>query len=439
MIGFTLILILFILGLVLLESLSNTKEIRENWPKHRCKISVMPFASVYGHNTQENFNFCMQTTLAVEAGPLFTPIFTIFGTLLSTISVIMNVMNSLRVSFATFMGGINLMFQNFTDRIKQLTYRLQMSTARMKSLMGRLYGTFFAIIYAGISGIQATNNFGNTFLFKFLDTFCFDPTTRVSIEGKGLIPIQRVEIGDIFEQTKSRVTGRFSFLGDGQQMVCLGGVTVSTNHFVLSPTGTWIRAEEHPDAVSCGVWSGGSASPLICLNTSDHQIPIASLRFRDYDETEDADSVTMQYIQNLINAGQTPAEKPPMSYSNVLDPSIPIAMKDGMKKELGQIQLGETVESGTVIGLVEKEVKEVVTLSTGEVVGAGLLTWRGTQWHRPCTFLESKQLETPVVFKNLICTPSAILFTDKGTGFRDYMELHSQDAEQFYDGALRST
>lgn len=435
MIGFTFILILFILGLVMLDSVANVKEIKENWPKHRCKITIMPFASLYGHDPQENFNFCMQSTLTQEAGPLFTPIFQIFGVLLSTISIIMNVMNSLRVSFATFMGGVNLMFQNFADRMTQLTYRLRMSAAKTKSLMMRIYGTFFAIIYAGVSGMRAANNFGNTFLFKFLDTFCFDPTTPVDIVGKGRIQIQNVGIGDVFTKTKSRVTARFAFLGDGQSMVKLGQTIVSTNHF-LKYNEKWIRAEEHPDAQPQGVWAGGVEAPLICLNTSDHMIPIDNHIFCDYDETEEANEDTMKFIESRINAG-FPSSVPPKSYSNVLDPSIEIQLKGQKTKSLSQVQLGDMTETGQVIGIVDREITDVVTLSTGEKMGAGTLVWNGTQWIRAESSSQSPQ--KPTIYRNLFLTPSAILFTCKGTAVRDYMELHSQEAEQFYDTTLRST
>jgi hypothetical protein len=435
MIGFIFILTLFVLGLVLLDSVANAKDIKENWPKHRCKITIMPFASLYGHDPQENFNFCMQSTLSQEAGPLFTPVFQIFGVLLSTISIIMNVMNSLRVSFATFMGGVNLMFQNFADRITQLTYRLRMSAAKTKSLMMRVYGTFFAIIYAGVSGMRAANNFGNTFLFRFLDTFCFDPTTPVDIVTKGIIPIRDVEIGDVFASTKSRVTARFTFLGDGQPMVKLGQTVVSTNHF-LKHHGKWIRAEEHPDAIPQPVWAGGKEAPLICFNTSDHQIPIVNHIFCDYDETEKANEDTMKFIESRVNAGNT-TSNPPTSYSNVLDPSIQIQLQGKGSKSLSKIQLGDQTETGKVIGIVDREIADIVTLPTGEKMGAGTLLWKDTHWTRAHS--SSQAAQETVIYRNLFLTPSAILFTCKGTAVRDYMELHSQEAEQFYDTTLRST
>lgn len=440
MIGLVMITILFIGGLIFLDSLSNVKEIKENWPKYRCRINIMPFASLYGYDPQENFNFCLQNSLQTEAGPLLTPVFTILATIMGTIGVLMNTLNSIRVSFATFMGGINLIFQNFTDRIAQLTYRLRMSAARMKSLMSRIYGTFFALLYAGVSGMRALNNFGNTFLFRFLDTFCFDPDTPVEIEGKGSIPIQNVQLGDVFAQTQSKVIATFSFLGDGQAMVKLGNTLVSTNHFVRSAQGTWIRAEEHPEAVPADVWSGGVARPLICLNTHDHQIPIGPHIFSDYDETEDADVDTMNFIETTVNGGvPTGSKKPSFTYSQCVSPTTRIRMTGGGFKPIESIQLGERTQNGIVLGWVEKNVTEICTLPTGEKVGAGLLLFDKTKWVRAGSLYPIETLSTPIPYRSLILTPSAIVETEMGTAFRDYMELHSQEAEKYYDAALRSS
>jgi hypothetical protein len=257
----------------------------------------------------------------------------------------------------------------------------------------------------------------------------------VEIEGKGRIPIRQVEIGDIFTKTKGRVTARFTFLGDGQPMVKLGQTVVSTNHF-LKYEGKWIRAEEHPDALPQPVWAGGVEAPLICFNTSDHQIPIETHVFCDYDETEEANEDTMKFIESRINAKPS-SLNPPTSYSNLLDPSIEIQLKDRSSKQLAKIQLGDQTETGNVIGIVDREITDVVTLPTGEAMGAGTLLWKNDHWERAST--DTQKMHAPVIYRNLFLTPSAVMFTCHGTAVRDYMELHSQEAEQFYDTTLRSS
>lgn len=436
MVGFLLLLILFSFGLYFALSLSDVKEIKENWPIHRCRANVMPFASIYGYDTQENFRYCMSNVMSIGAVPLLGPIFSILGVLLSSISIIINTINSFRVQIATMMGGINTVFQNFTDRMSQLTSKVKLSAARIKSLMLRLYGIFFAIIYMSISGVRALNNFSNTFLFRFLDTFCFDPTTQVDIEGKGLIPIRDVKIGDRFNQNNARVTAVFSFAANGQPMVRLGSILVSTNHFVQHK-GKTIRADEHPDASPTVPWIGGDENPLICLNTDNHTIPIGSYVFKDYDETEEGDTETMKMIEEQINAGLSSSSKP-ISYSNVVSPDTRLYRKEGSPIPIQSIRLNDTLTNGTVIGIVEKEVDEICRLPDGSQVGAGLLIWNDTQWQRAGDVYPIEKLPSSQIFRNVFLTPSAVVETETFM-FRDYMELHSHDAEFHYEKYLRST
>lgn len=434
MVGFLIIMLLLVGGLYVLLSVSNIKEIKENWPKHRCKATVMPFASAYGFDTQENFTYCMSNIMNQEAGPLLSPVFQILGVLISTVAIIVNTINSFRVQIATMMGGINTIFQNFADRIGQLTAKLKMSAARIKSLMLRLYGIFFAIIYMSLSGVRALNNFSNTFLFSFLDTFCFDPETPVEIEGKGIVPIRSVKIGDRFVKDGSQVTATFQFEADGQPMVKIGQTVVSTNHFLLHE-GKKIRADEHPDALVSLPWSGGAEHPLICLNTNTNKIPIGSYVFMDYDESEEADDISMKMIESIVNNTEKSYSPKSHSYSNCFSANTVLKMKDGFKK-ISEIQLGDELATGKVIGKVQKQVNDVCLLPDGTQVGAGLLVWDKTSWKRAGDLYPVQK--SPTEFWNLFLTPSAVIETQTGVCFRDYMELHSHDAETHYEASLRS-
>ncbi len=435
MVGFLLLLILLCGGLYFILGLSDIKEIKENWPKHRCKASVMPFASVYGFDTQENFTYCMSNIMTMEAGPLLTPVFQILGTIIGAISIIINTINSFRVQIATMMGGINTIFQNFTDRISQITAKVKVSSQRIKSLMLRLYGIFFAIIYMSVSGFRALNNFSNTFLFKFLDTFCFDPDTPVDIQGRGRIPMRNVRIGDKFING-TRVTGTFEFGADGQPMVRLGDILVSTNHFILHE-GKKIRADEHPDALIALPWTGGKENPLICLNTDTHTIPLGGYTFMDYDESDEADDESMKMIEGIVNAGLSVSPKS-FSYSNCFASDTEVLMKEGGSKKVSDVKVGDCLTTGIVVGKVQKEVHEICTLPDGKRVGAGILVWHKNAWKRAGDVYPVKT-GTTEYFTNVILTPSAVVETVGGACFRDYMELHSHDAEVHYEAALRGS
>ena len=435
MVGFIILLFVMIGLWAILLGAADTSEISRNWPKHRCEPTVMAFASFYGHDTTENFQFCLKNIMNNEASGILSPIFQILGTFLSTLSSLMSVANSVRLEFATFMGGINTIFQNFTDRISQLTFKIQSTAVRMKMLMGRLYATFYSLMFMSMSGIRALQNFTDTELFKFLDTFCFDPDTLVSIKGKGLTAVKNVKIGDVFTQTGGRVTSTFLFEANGQPMVDIGKIRVSTNHYVhLENTPVVMKSKDHPDAIKAPDWSGGTERPLVCFNTSDHIIPVAGYRFVDYDETEDGDSEAMKWVDESLNAKTVGTVYANGSYTTAVEGNTEIRLTDGTFLPISKLSLGQKLSSGRVIGLVKKEVKEVCKLPSGELVSSGNLIWipRDKCWKRGFEEFDTRILEAPEVYYSLICSPSGSFETKGGHMLRDYLEVHSPEAESFY-------
>ncbi len=418
--------------------MADIEEVKKNWPKYRCRPSVMPFASLYGHNTGENFQFCLSNMFGLEMGDALGPIFTILASMVSTLMTILQVANSIRIQLATLMGGIQTVFQNFTDRFKQLMATVQQSAYRMKLLMGRLYGTFFAMIYMGISGMTALTNFTDTVLFDFLDTFCFDPDTPVMIQGKGQVPVKDVQIGDVFAQTGSVVTSTFQFDADGQQMVELpGNILVSTNHYVYW-LGKWVQAGDHPMATPKGPWRGGKEKPLICFNTSDHKIPIGQFVFLDYDETEQGDKETMEWIDLKLNGKHLPSHRS-YDYTNVVDKATFIKMKDGSLQSIQKIQLGDQISTGRVVGVIQKQANRICELPQNEFVTPGLSYWQTNQWVRAGDSLPIQELDYPQTFYSLVVLGSATFETHRHTMMRDYVEVHSPDAEQFYSRSVEGT
>lgn len=431
MVGFILLLLLFTGIWIAMIGMADIQEISKNWPKYRCRPNIMPFASLYGHNTAENFQFCLSNMFGSEMGTALGPIFTILGSIISTLVTLIQVANSIRVQFATMMGGVNTVFQNFSDRFKQLLAAVQMSAYRMKLLMGRLYGAFFAMIYMSIAGMTSMQNFTDSVLFDFLDTFCFDPDTLVEIEGKGFIPVKDVEMGDIFVKTGGRITSTFQFEADGQSMVELpGNILVSTNHYV-NYLGKWVQAGQHPQAKPKGPWTGGKERPLICFNTSDHTIPIGNFFFLDYDETEEGDKETMEWIDTKLNGKKSTKERN-YEYSSCVGKNTMIRMADGSQKPIQSIHLGEQLSTGKVIGVVSKESTSSCQTPLGDTVAPGLVYWETNQWIRAGDVCKEVYLETSQTFYSLVVLKSATFETGNGLFMRDYVEVHSPDAEQFY-------
>ncbi len=414
---------------------SNTKEIADNWPKYRCSPTVMPFAGFYGYDAAENFNFCTKAIFEGQAETLLGPFGAILATFVGTLSTLIQSANSMRVQLATLVGGVTKITKEFQDRITQVMFRTQITASRIRMLMGRLFGTFYAVIFMGLSGITAVTNFGDTFLFKFLDTFCFPPETLVELEGYSTpVPIASAKIGDRFKATGKDITAIFSFYSDGQPMVQFpNGLQVSTNHY-MKHEGKWIQARQHPDAVPAGQWSGGYVRPLICLNTSDHVLPIQGYTFLDYDETDDGDMETMAWVEKTVNGGTLLSTKKNLEYSPSVSAETKIRINATTTIEAGKLKLGDVVSTGMIRGIIKKKVSRICELAKNEWVSEGTLTWcpEKAMWVRAAEIYTVHPLAQDNIFYNFVVTPTAQIELASGQQIRDYVEVHSPESEQFY-------
>lgn len=412
----------------LLNNTINIAEISANWPKYRCSPSVMPFASVYGYDTAENFQYCMKQIFQGQVGGVTGPFATILTTMTSSLMEILNNLNSLRVMIATLVGSIGKMMQEFVDRFKLAMSQIKLSGLKIQTLMRRLFGTFYAVIYMGLSAVMVGQNFSETVIFKFLDTFCFAPETLIEIQNKGTVEIQDVKLGDRCSNG-ARVISTYRFMADGQPMVWFGNIEVSSNHLVWNGE-KWIESEEHENAWPGRPWRGGSERPLICLDTETHQIPIDKYIFSDWDETHESDEATMKLAEERVNGRVLKTLPRPWKYQPAFHESTEVVLLSGETKQISEIALGDELKTGKVVGLGKRLVKEITTTASGTCVTPSTLVWNEYEWIRAGhQASETVALETEQVFYTLVVLGTATVEVSTGEVFRDMLEVHSPDME----------
>lgn len=434
MLGIILTTLILIGVLVGCSFLTNYKEIKTNWAKYRCRPDVMLLAPIYGQDPVQNLEFCLKSGFDSRAAATTAPFYTYLSSFAAVLSTLLGGINSVKMTFATIVGTATTVFSQFSQRIQALFYRVQMTAIRMKFLMNRVFSSMYSIIFMGQSGIKAGMNFMRTPLWGFIDTFCFDPDTPIFVKGYGLIPIKDVKIGDVLE-TGEQVTATFQFSADGQPMVRLGDVLVSTNHYLLHNS-RWIQAADHPEAKSAGPWEGGLERPLICLNTDTHSFRIGPYTFKDYDETSEGDEESMKQVLEMLNGGIKRRMKCRDSTMGC-DPETLLECPASRSKKAGDIALGDELTHGRVAGIVRKLTSKVCYYK-GERFAPGTSIWSEKEnlWIRAEDLTAPYNLTKPATFVSFIVSPSASIETHKGTMFRDYMEIHSPDLEKPYAEAL---
>ena len=402
-----------------------------DWEKYRCQPQYMAIAGLLGKNTNENFAYCTEKVFSVKVPGVVNPMYKILAQGTGVMGTILDTANSLRLSLATLVGGVTNIVQDFTSRITQFFFSIRAQVQRMRSLMYRIYGTMFAMFYMVFSGITAAQNFFDTTVGRILNFFCFPPETPIQVEGRGTIPISEVRIGDRIIGGDT-CTAVFRFWADGQEMVQLGGVQVSTNHYVMYG-GRWIMAGEHPDAQRIGPWMGGRDRPLICLNTDTHKFRLGAYTFSDFDETDAADATTERWVEKTLNGGTKNQGKRSWStYGAVMQPSTLIRTATGLKSA-ADLRIGDLLDNGSrIIGLVQKRTNE----TTAEGITPSTLIYHNNEWTRNGRISKRIDMEMPENYVGVVAYPYNYITTDSGLHLRDYVEVLNQDAERAYSAAL---
>ena len=437
-------LVVLTLGLIIAFYSTYLKQIGANFAQYRCNPAFMPFASLFGYDTSENFQFCLGAIFQGRVAEVFAPIFKILEGFTSILNTITNVALGIRKLFSNFLLTVNGFIANVRDRIEALMFQVRLLLLRMKELMGRVYGTMYAVMWMGLSGISAGKNMAENDLVKFMMEFCFDPATPVLKADGSWVRIADLKLGDVLAPTAANptptVTSVFAFDGTQTPMVRIGDVSVSASHYVQY-RGHWLEAEDHPDAVPTV-----SLPVLSCLNVSGHEFLVGRERLvaADYDEHEDPATVTATQrlaagaLNGLGPKGVASAEVE--DYSLGLDPTASVRMADGSWRRLCDIVLGDAVwNAGAIKGIVWEQCDSVIQSPAGCMAAAQLVFSPSAMTWVRAAHLFSPQKDSAALLHLITETTGALEIKSDGQSslfVRDYREVALPDMESAYQEAF---
>jgi hypothetical protein len=425
-------------------TIGNLTEIGENFSRYRCNPLLIPFASSFGYDTRENFNYCLSSVFNQKAAVVFAPIYGLLSNFTTIIQLIVDVALGLRKLFANFLFGVNTFIRSVRDRIQGLLFNIRISLLKMNTLMNRVYGTMYSVIWMGTSAMTAGMNVADNSLVKFLFEFCFDPDTEVCMADGSWRRIRDVVIGDALRSADgtavTHVTSTFVFDGVRTPMVRIGDVLVSAEHYVQCATdGVFHPAHQHPDAVPAA-----SIPRLYCLNVADHQFRVRNgdgvLVVSDYDEHSTRDVVyeTQAIALRALNGGDPQPADGVDDYSLGVDGALEVRMADGSWRRMDALALGDTVwNSGHITGIVCEHAAHTVECGGGAIVSPAQIVFDGDKWVRAAHIGtlrdESKQLYS------IITSRGGTLEIRGGEThyfIRDYREVSLPEMEAAYQSAF---
>jgi len=389
--SFILLMVIFVGIFAFMEYRSTVANTSDNWSEVRCQPQNMVLAGLYGHDANENFQFCIQQIIQESTKGATAPFAQGMGGFTSVLLNLMTSANSFRTTLATMAGGIMKIIGEFKARMTALMGRVKLTASRMRSMMYRVYGTMFAVMYMGMSAQTGIANFGDTFIFKFIDTFCFAPGTRVVMADGSERDICSIKTG--YELKGGSVVEAVIECPGVGPLYQIYGVNVSEGHRVWSTElNKFISVKDHPDAVLTTI-----VEPILwTLITSDREIPVKGdnriVRFADWEElpsTKEAAKEWDMIVQVILNKrmmnDRTPASSVPKS-APCIDRLILVNKHQAGPIPIGLIQVGDWILDSTTWVRVTGRCERTVETSIGPVgnrVTDGLWLQRDGLWVHP--------------------------------------------------------
>ena len=403
----------------------SIKGVADSWSRYRCNPLILPFSEYFGYDSAENFEYCVRTMMQDQSGEFFQPVYALLGQYTSSLGMIVNTVAGFRKVLGNFKLSTDSFIQSVMAKIQAMMFSVRMTFLKMQTLMGRVYGTMYSIIFMGTSAVTAGLNLGNNSLVNFMFEFCFAPTTRVRMIDGSMREIQHIHVGDVLEGNV-RVTSTFVFDGSNTPMVRIGSDVLSAQHLVK--TDTWIEAAQHPQAIPTA-----SLDRLICLNVDGHAFQTAAgLIVADYDESSDPTVIAeAQHIaQKALNGCANQDFQ--QSYELGLDPKAEIRLLDSWKS-LDTVEIGDVLYGGIkVCGIVKEDCTDVFVHHGLRVSGAQLV-WDET-WVRAETL--GLLRADPAVLTQLVTDRAGPLFFRDFVA-RDYREAPIPEMEAPYLAAVK--
>jgi len=142
-------------------------KIKKNWPSYRCTPYIMPFASFFGEDPTENFQYCVQNIQSSgmddALGPInytMNNISNLGGQITSGIGGIRSMVNNIRKSTSGIFGSIMSVFLNIVSEVIKIIINLN---SAMNKTMGIL-GTSMNIVISTQKTMESAWNgsFGTT-------------------------------------------------------------------------------------------------------------------------------------------------------------------------------------------------------------------------------------------------------------------------------------
>jgi hypothetical protein len=269
------------------------KQIKDDWPTYRCNPAYMPFASMFGHDTGENFTYCMQNMQSNYMETLLQPLNYNMGVQADMGTNLSGGLNGVRAFFDKMRNYTTSIVGNIFGVFLNLLIEVQRIIINIKDLFGKLVGIMTTLMYTLEGAMMTMESTWAGPPGQLTRALCFHPATKLRLKDGTLKPISEIPLNSVLK-TGCQVYAvmQISNLDSAGRIVeplykILGGeeaaepILVSGSHLVYAPDrNQFIPVKELPKALL----AEQTSEYFTCLITSDHTIPIGEWIFHDWED-----------------------------------------------------------------------------------------------------------------------------------------------------------
>jgi hypothetical protein len=270
------------------------QRIKDNWPVYRCQPLIMPFASVFGHNTSKNFSYCIQNIQSSFMDDLLKPVSFNIGILGGITSDLTDSLNGVRGFMSLFRFNLADIFKNIFATLFNIMVEIQRTMVNIKDMIGKMMGIMMTTLYVLNGAMLTMTSAWEGPPGGLVRALCFHPETKINLQNGEIIPMKDLPLNSILPNG-SRVCAvmKISNLDENGKYVedmykvknqCDSNddILVSGSHLVYDAS---IHQFVHVKDLSVAERADTNCDVLYCLITSDHTIQIGEWIFHDWEDS----------------------------------------------------------------------------------------------------------------------------------------------------------
>jgi hypothetical protein len=292
------IIIMFILLYFFNIYAVGTTHIKDNWPIYRCQPVMMPFASLFGHDTGQNFAYCIQNIQTNFMGDLLKPVnlnLSILGNITSGMTDNLNFTRGFMSDFRFNLEGVHL---NIFATMYNIMIEVQRMVINITDMMQKLLGVIITLMYVLDGSMMTMTSMWKGPPGKLIRALCFHPETKVTLKNGEIFAMKDLPLNSILPNG-SRVCAvmQISNLDETGDYVepmfrvktraGADDILVSGSHLVYDPAATQFV---HVKDLAAAEKSETDCAVLSCLITTDHTIQLGEWLFHDWEDSNGSES-----------------------------------------------------------------------------------------------------------------------------------------------------